>query len=77
VPGCASSVDCGAGQSCDLGDHRCRPSDCSENAPCPENFLCADGLCARASCTEDRDCDGFCVDGRCFDRYGTCQLPPP
>jgi hypothetical protein len=77
VPGCTGDADCGEGQSCDLGDHRCGPADCSENAPCPTEFICADGLCARASCTTDDECPGFCVDGKCFDAQGTCQSPPP
>jgi hypothetical protein len=77
VPGCASTADCGEGLSCDIVGHRCLPASCSENAPCPDNFICADGLCARASCTGDTDCDGFCVDGKCFDSLGTCKAPPP
>ena len=76
VPGCASTADCREGQSCDLSSHRCLPSDCS-SAPCPDNFICADGMCARASCTTDTECAGFCVDGKCFDGQGTCQAPPP
>lgn len=78
VPGCTKDTDCAAqGEICDTATARCVPHTCSLPADCPPNFDCANGTCARRTCTSDLDCDGYCVDGACFDQTGTCTPLPP
>lgn len=75
VPGCAGAAPCGDGLVCDVPTSRCVPLTCGAAAPCPDNFDCAAGSCTRRACTSDAQCDGFCVDGACFDALGTCMPP--
>jgi len=75
VAGCADSAACGEGLMCGA-DHRCVALACSAASPCPANFDCASGACARRPCSEDGVCDGVCVEGRCFETFGFCSAPP-
>ena len=75
--GCVDDTPCTEGQTCDLAAARCKPRACSAAAPCPGNFDCTSGSCARRTCTSDLDCDGYCVDGACFTQRGSCQQPVP
>jgi hypothetical protein len=77
VPGCVNAVDCGEAERCDAATHRCAPATCDAATPCPADFTCTAGACARATCTADRDCDHYCVAGQCYGGYGQCQAPPP
>jgi hypothetical protein len=31
--------------------------------------------CGRTACTTDAPCAGHCVNGSCYDAYGTCTPP--
>lgn len=77
VPGCTQPADCGVGTTCSGGDHpRCAPSACGgPSAPCPPDFDCDGGACARRPCTSDLECDHFCVQDQCYDSFGVCQMP--
>jgi hypothetical protein len=33
--------------------------------------------CARKTCASDAGCMGFCVNGSCYEKAGTCNLPVP
>lgn len=74
VPGCTTDSDCGVGQSCDVATNRCDAQPCS-TAPCPDNFDCRSGRCARRACVDFADCEGFCVEGLCFEQAGECRPP--
>ena len=76
VPGCSRDEECGAAEACDLLRGRCGPQACSAAAPCPADFDCTAGSCARRACTTDATCDGFCVESRCRDALGVCSPPP-
>ncbi|HEU0030155.1 MAG TPA: hypothetical protein VFQ53_05965 [Kofleriaceae bacterium] len=73
--GCTTDDACGEGQSCDLASARCVPRSCVGTPDCPANFSCNAGECARDTCIDDLECDGFCVDGQCFSSRGEC-VPP-
>jgi hypothetical protein len=76
VEGCSSDSACTEGQQCDLASARCVAQTCTTVAQCPANFDCTSSACVRASCTDDRDCDGFCVLGSCFaGGRGVCTPP--
>lgn len=78
VAGCTSDASCRTGQSCG-GDHRCSPSACQADPDCPTNFVCAGANgqhCARRACSSDIECEGYCVNGNCYDALGTCTQPP-
>ena len=78
VPGCAQPTDCGPGATCAAGDHpRCEPVACDAQNPCPPDFDCLAGACARRLCTSDLECDHYCVMGGCYPGYGECRMPPP
>jgi len=70
---------CPDGQECSEGG-ACVPLRCDTGAiACPENFRCTgfsgDG-CLRLGCESDGDCDcGSCIDSRCYEGPGTCELP--
>jgi hypothetical protein len=71
--GCASDATCGAGETCGP-THRCAPTACVSASDCPVNFACAEAACHRIVCTDDAPCNGYCVDGLCFDTPGTCSM---
>ena len=76
VPGCMGDLDCGTAEVCDTDLHRCRGVACTTAADCPADFSCgALGTCERRTCTADADCDGFCVNGLCYDAQGVCTPP--
>ena len=76
VPGCTKDTDCPVGSVCGQGDHpRCEPQPCDADRPCPEDFDCTGGACQRRACTQDLDCDHYCVLGACYDGYGACEVP--
>ena len=80
VPACAADGDCLPGERCD--DGHCVSIPCEGPADCPTYFTCPEGplkLCERAACQWDMDCgsEGICVNGACYDTYGTCELPVP
>ena len=77
VLGCVGDAGCGEGQTCDLASARCIARACTGDAGCPSNFRCPAHTCVRMTCTEDVECDGYCVDGSCFAELGSCQLPVP
>ena len=76
VQGCTSDMACAAqGEVCDLATARCVAKACTTGADCPANFDCQTGACARRPCTTDLECDGYCVEGQCYDQTGTCTPP--
>lgn len=75
VPGCAVDADCDEAETCDVARGRCGAQACSVATPCPANFDCTAGSCARRSCTTDATCDGFCVEGACRAGLGVCTPP--
>lgn len=77
TPGCTDDAACGSGATCDIATARCKAIACTGDADCPSNFGCAAHACARLSCTDDLACDGYCVDGACYDQRGDCRLPVP
>lgn len=77
VQGCVDSSTCGEGTTCDTATARCVPLACGGATACPLNFTCAASECVRISCTQDTECDGYCVEGQCYDERGECRLPVP
>lgn len=76
VPGCINDDDCSDGRRCDVDTARCKPIACTRDPQCPPDFRCNATACERMQCTNDLDCDGFCVLGSCFTgALGQC-LPP-
>jgi hypothetical protein len=76
ISGCARDGDCVGGRICDSTQHCVFPP-CSSDGDCPANFNCGGTRCQRKSCLNDGDCGGgFCVNGSCYDGYGTC-VPYP
>ena len=75
-PGCTSDAQCDEGETCDSG-HHCVPTTCGAQSDCPVDFACNDGGCARATCSGDWDCTGFCVKGQCYGKLGFCSMLPP
>jgi hypothetical protein len=76
VDGCVSDDECGDAEQCDFATSRCVARQCGGDPDCPAAFRCDAGRCARATCTTDTDCDGFCVLGQCFaGARGTCEPP--
>src|SRR5258705_6430438 len=64
--GCKDDTTCGDGTRCDVPSARCAAITCTGGTQCPANFHCASSTCTRDECADDRDCDGFCVVGKCF-----------
>jgi hypothetical protein len=79
TPGCVDDADCaGEATVCDPTSHRCVARTCADDPECPSDFRCGAGRCARLACTDDLDCDGFCVAGNCYGSgLGTCVPPAP
>jgi hypothetical protein len=77
VSGCVDGV-CPEGTTCDLATSRCQRTFCGVDEDCPPNFSCGDAGCLRKECTDDLECDGFCVLGDCFaGERGECRIPLP
>jgi hypothetical protein len=77
VPGCLLDGDCGQGTTCG-SDHRCEPKACSNTAACGPNFDCTfERLCERRRCGSTTNCEGYCVNGLCYDAPGKCRYPLP
>ena len=82
-PGCTGAADCGAGETCEA--MHCVAIKCTDDAGCPVDFTCegdqavlimGGGECQRATCKDDKDCSGYCVQGKCYDSLGTCGWLP-
>ncbi len=75
--GCTNDAACIAeGTVCDLASARCVATPCSTDPECPPDFRCNGGHCTRLPCTDDLDCDGFCVLGSCYTGgRGECRPP--
>jgi len=67
---------CAEGQSCGLDGH-CTTTLCGSVADCPPNFDCGLAGCSRKACRGSWECEGSCVNGRCYDEMGYCAFPPP
>jgi len=70
---CAADKDCFTAQVCDATSHTCVPQPCQTDGECPTNFTCAQGSCARKTCSQDSDCQGVCTHGFCVSKLGTCH----
>jgi hypothetical protein len=61
--------------------HRCQPATCAQPCDCTANFTCisdSHGMhCAPKPCTNDSDCSGYCVVGKCYAQIGTCDQAVP
>lgn len=77
VTGCTDDSGCDESESCDVATARCQPRACGAADPCPTAFTCTSGACTRATCTVDRDCDGYCVAGLCYAGRGQCEIATP
>ncbi len=81
VSACSGDDGCEDGQRCDASGH-CTARTCASDDECPAQFTCFlygdTQTCVRRYCQgRDADCpSGFCVDQRCHDRRGTCELRP-
>lgn len=73
--GCGDTSPCAEGFSCDAATARCMATACGGEADCPPSFDCTSGACARRTCDDDTDCDGYCVLGLCYESQGTCTPP--
>ncbi len=50
------------------------PGPCETDADCqPANEVCSDGACSPTPCSTSDDCDGYCIDGRCWSEPGFCD----
>jgi hypothetical protein len=56
-------------------NHRCQAKSCQQPTDCPTNFDCNAGFCQRRACTSDAMCQGYCVNKKCANALGTCELP--
>ncbi|MDF1564031.1 MAG: hypothetical protein P1V51_13365 [Deltaproteobacteria bacterium] len=75
---CSGLVLCPTGWSCDAREHpHCVATSCAAAPDCPPDFDCSAGACERRHCQLDLDCEGVCVEGRCYASYGRCELPVP
>jgi len=80
VPGCQDDVECGEGRVCGVSG-RCERVSCGTDSTCPDNFTCGEGTstneCHRTPCDSSTSCDGYCVNGSCYDRRGECSYMVP
>jgi hypothetical protein len=75
IPGCTSHADCTPAEVCSPTNH-CEPKPCTDRAECGPNFECSpEGVCARADCASTTACEGYCVNGLCYDEPGFCSFP--
>jgi hypothetical protein len=76
IPGCTSDADCSPAEACTPA-HHCEPKPCTEREECGPNFECGpEGECVRADCASTTACEGYCVNGFCYDEPGSCMTPP-
>jgi hypothetical protein len=73
--GCHGPSDCIAGQGCNAS-HQCQNSCTPGDGSCPADYSCTGGFCTQNSCTDDAQCSGACVKGRCYSTSGTCETRP-
>lgn len=79
-PRCTAE-SCGENEEC-RPTGRCGPVSCNPE-PCPAYFRCVpqEGIgsaCVRQTCIFDDDCrGGYCVNHRCHETLGRCELPVP
>jgi hypothetical protein len=80
--GCISDAECREGKFCG-GDGHCSAVHCVTSADCMAHFDCAipdeaeTGTCERRRCSNDVDCDdGFCVERKCHQQLGRCEVIP-
>lgn len=71
-PDCTTDDDCSNPIFGCSDNARCEPRSCSTDTECPSNQFCQTGVCSRISCSTDTDCDGSCVNGSCFEDFGSC-----
>lgn len=73
TPGCMSDSDCANPATPCSSRSRCEALACDATTTCPENTECQAGICRRAACTTDDDCDlGYCLGGACYETLGYC-----
>jgi len=59
-------------------EDRLEPKPCAGAADCGPNFECTpEGACARHRCVSTTHCEGYCVNGLCYDAPGECGYPLP
>ena len=80
APGCSAEAPCPSALTSCGALQRCEPLRCQGGSACPTNAACLQGVCARRTCANDRECDsGGCVNGLCHETLGSChtQTFPP
>lgn len=71
------------GENPDCVDGHCLAHGCIMESDCPANFTCEGDVglmkCVRKACVSDEDCGqcGWCVNDKCFDEPGHCDLMAP
>jgi hypothetical protein len=66
--GCGADAECPPDFSCTLlGEEYKR-----QGLACPPDGTCARGTCQQRTCKTSRDCDHYCVEGRCYAEPGHC-----
>jgi hypothetical protein len=73
--GCASDAACRTDEICG-SDHRCQLKPCGAPSDCPTDFACGATGCQRKPCSSDAECQGYCVEGACFEAPGACMTLP-
>lgn len=83
---CTTDVHCDEGYSCQpcsycIVEKTCQVAPCKKDADCGSpNVQCKDGLCVHIPCTDNGQCQGYCVQGWYWSTPGWCEdssLPPP
>jgi hypothetical protein len=76
IPGCNPDSDgCGPIETsqCNAETLRCGVRPCDDANPCAANTDCVLGACSRRMCESDGECEGYCVNGYCYDDFGQCE----
>lgn len=81
-PSCVTA-GCPADEMCDGETGACVPRSCTSGYTCPSHTTCMESKsqdehgCVRDNCSTDADCGcGACVEGLCYDDFGTCEFLP-
>jgi len=70
---CTTAAPCPYHWTCKSDGH-CQPPSCAAGGAClPDDICFTDGSCRPRGCTADSECSVACVNGRCYDRPGTCE----